>query len=276
MATALRVADHALLAGSIAPPLAGTESPQRTVRAVGPLLKCKRILLSVLLIALAACGTGGDEMDDYFPTESGKRWTYRLTRTTMDGTRVQPYYVEHRGPVLLAGRADLVLEQRTFDGNRYFFARDPARGWLRIGAQIATDEAPRWAAEPWLVLPASLDVGRSWQQMTPVRVLEKTGPPQETLFRVQVSLPVEYRIAARDDRVEVPAGSFHGCLRIEGRGSISTHLGNYLGLGSVTVESTAWFAPGVGLIKQRLVERTNRPALDHGEMHLELTQLNRP
>ncbi|HAZ60546.1 MAG TPA: hypothetical protein DCY89_03115 [Gammaproteobacteria bacterium] len=234
------------------------------------------MLLSVVLLSLAACGPGGDEVDRYFPTESGLRWTYRLTRTTMDGSQVRPYYVEHRGPVLVAGRADSVLEQRTFDGNRYFFARDPTRGWLRLGAQSATDEAPRWAVEPWLVLPASLDVGRSWQQLTPVRVLEKTGPPQETLFRVQVSLPVEYRLAARDERVEVPAGSFSGCLRIEGRGSISTHLGNYLGLGSVTVESTAWFAPGVGLVKQRLVERTNRPALDRGEMQLELTRLNRP
>jgi hypothetical protein len=233
-------------------------------------------LLLPLGALLGACGDGKGSEDAYFPTERGMRWVYRMTRTTMDGTRVRPYYIEHHGPVLLPGRAEPVEEQRTFDGNRYFLLRDPGQGWLRVGVQSTGDESPRISVEPRLLLPARREIGHSWRQTTQVRVLEKTGPPQETLFRVQASLPVVYRIEGTDETVTVPAGTFTGCLRIEGRGSISTHLGNYLGVGTVEMQSAEWYAPGVGLVRQSIVERTNRQALDHGELLLELTAVTRP
>jgi hypothetical protein len=132
------------------------------------------------------------------------------------------------------------------------------------------------ADEPWLVLPASLAPDARWRQRTPVRVLEKTGPPQETLFRVQTSLPVDYRIAAVDETLQLPAGRFSGCLRVEGSGRISVHLGNYLGVSQVEVQVAEWYAPGVGLVRQTIEERTNKPALDHGRLLLELTDFEPP
>lgn len=233
-------------------------------------------ILALLAPLLVACGDADGLPDNYFPTEPGMRWAYHLTRTTMDGTRVQPYYVEHRGPALIRGWTEPLEERRTFDGNRYFYQRTPADGWMRMAVQSAADADPRPLAEPWRVLPARIAVGEVWRQTTPVRVLERTGPPQETLFRVQASLPANYRIVAIDDRVEVPAGVFTRCLRIEGKGSISMHLGNYLGLGSVELHSIEWYAPGVGLVRQSLRERTNRQALDRGEMLLELTGVTAP
>jgi len=230
--------------------------------------------LALLCLLLLGCTGAPEPLDSYFPTEQGKRWNYRLTRTTMDGTRIRPYYIEHRGPALIPGLSDLLEEQRTFDGNRYFYLRDPENGWLRVAVQSAVDDTPRLAAVPRTVLPARLLLGEHWRQTTPVRVLEKTGPPQETLFRLQIALPVDYRITAIDERVEVPAGIFTRCLRVEGRGSISTHLGNYLGIGTVDVHSTEWFAPGVGLIRHTLEERTNRQALDRGSLLLELTSVS--
>jgi hypothetical protein len=227
-------------------------------------------------LAMAPGCSNEDPLTRYFPAQQGTRWIYRLQRTTMDGTRVRPYYVEHRGTIALDVDGALYEEQRTFDGNRYFYRLDPDLGWLRLAVQSATEDTPRFLPEPWLVMPTRLEAGHQWRQVTPVRVLEKTGPPQETLFRVQASLPVDYRVAAIDDTLTVPAGRFSRCLRIEGAGRISTHLGNYLGLSNVEVRLTEWYAPGVGLIKQVLEERTNKQALDRGHLVLELDAMVQP
>jgi hypothetical protein len=233
--------------------------------------RCHRIGLVLLLLSgLCACTAGSDDTH-YFPTEPGWRWTYRMQRTTMDGSSSQLYYVEGRGAAAI-GTTVPSFEQRTFDGNRYYYQRTP-HGLVRVAVQGVADPAPRFAESPWQVFPAELRPGVEWRQPTQTKVLEKTGPPQITLFRVNTAIPVTYRVETFDDVVEVPAGRFSNCMRIDGHGSLTTNIGNYVGITTVDITVRDWYAPGVGLVKSDLVETTTSAALNRGSLRLELSEL---
>lgn len=230
------------------------------------------LVVLVISLALGACGDSTDPAA-YFPTDTGLRWTYQIRRTTMDGTAEQLYFVENYGNRQLSPELDAHV-QRTFEGNRYYYHRG-RRGWTRVAVQGVAEEQVRITPEPWLLIPAEPILGSTWQQPTITRVLEKTGPPQVTLFRIQAQLPVTYKVAAVSDVVTVPAGRFARCLRIEGEGSLSTNVGNYIGTTSISLRSTDWYAPGVGLVKSELTESTSSDALNHGALTIELRDLRK-
>ena len=50
---------------------------------------------------------------------------------------------------------------------------------------------------------------------------------------------------------------------------------NYIGRASVDVETTEWYAPGVGLIKRLRKERISSPAIDPGEYQVVLRAVRR-
>lgn len=228
------------------------------------------MLAGAALAAASGCGGGTDA---YFPLETGWRWDYAMTRVTMDGPKTQRYYLENLPPEPIDDGAEAV-PRRTFDGNLYYY-RDTENGIVRVGTHRA-GEADRRAELPGrTVLAAPFEVGRAWRETVTTSVLEKTGPPQETLYRIQVEVPMQYTLESVDDTVEVPAGRYTGCLRIAGRGTLSTNVGNYIGVTTITVETTDWYAPGVGLVKSVRKERTSSSALEAGELELELHHLRK-
>lgn len=227
------------------------------------------VLLLALLLAGCSAGTA-----DWFPLEAGLRWAYALERTTMDGRSRQWYFVENLPGEPVAGRT-LATPRRTFAGNLYWYARD-AGGLWRVATRRAEADDIQTEEPPALVLPEPLAPGLRWQQTVRTQVLEKTGPPQETLFRIVVPVQMDYGVEAVDAAVVVPAGRYTGCLRVVGRGTTTANVGNYVGQTQISVESEDVYAPGVGLVSSVRRERTSHPALDAGELRLVLTSLLRP
>jgi len=235
--------------------------------------------LSALVAALALASgsallTACERTHDaarYFPLEPGHAWQYRVERTTMDGRRELRHAVRSRR-VPRGLDADGLRE--TLDGRPYLYTvaeegiyrLNPA---LEAGAASGSENAV-------LVLPHTVDASARWESWSQTTVLENTGPPWETLFRITVPVRLHYRVETTDAEVETPAGRFRDCLVISGHGTASVDVGNYIGRTRIAIATREWFAPGVGLVRMERDETTGAAALSAGRLVVELDRWRRP
>lgn len=235
-----------------------------------PRRRCLCLLIGLGWLPLGGCDR--DQAAEYLPLEPWVWWHYRIERTTMDGTRLQKFFLRNLPARDVDGRS--VVVRQSMDGAELLLSLT-SEGVARIGVRRPEEDAPRLDPSPRLVLPSSLEVGRQWRALTRTTVLEKTGPPQETLYRIAIELPMDYVIESLEDTVSVPAGRFAGCVRVRGRAATNAAVGNYIGTADIRVESTDWYAPGVGLVKSERKETTSSPALDAGRYVMELVEIKR-
>lgn len=224
-------------------------------------------LLAVLAALVSLAGTGCERAvgaADYFPLEPGHHWQYRIERTTMDGHTELRHVVE-TGSVPPGAAFDAM--RVTAGGLRYRYEIDED-GIFRVDLQPAgpTHGEPQRT----LVLPHHLDETSSWQTRSHTAVLENSGPPWETLFRITTPVAMKYRVEQTDADIDTPAGRFKDCLVIRGVGSASVDAGNYIGRTRIEIASREWFAPGVGLVRMERDEATGAPALSGGRLLVEL------
>ena len=226
-------------------------------------------IATLMLVALAACSS---RTDDWFPLAGGRSWQYHVERTTMDGTTALKHIVESRGETGWSGQQ--VSEQRTLAGTSYFYRR-ANRGVELVARRLAGD-APLVAQQPpILLLPPDPQPGQSWEQEIATTVLENSGPPWETLFRIKQSIPVSYRVEKLTETVTVPAGTFENCLVIRASGKTTAEVGNYIRRATISVDMTEWYARGVGLVRSQRIERTDADALNFGELTMELEHVHK-
>ena len=125
-------------------------------------------------------------------------------------------------------------------------------------------------------MPHEPKISQQWPGVSRTAVLENTGPPWETLFRVDVSVDMQYRVEATAERVITPAGAFDDCVLIAGHGAASADVGNYIGRTEITVTSREWFAPDVGLVRMEREETTTASAISGGSLVMELEAIYGP
>ena len=224
--------------------------------------QCAAII--ALLITLGACDTGPV---NYFPLDPNRYWQYDVVRTTMDGGKKQKYLIETR-PVREWNGSPVHVRQ-TVDGHQFFY-REHADGINRVARKLRAEEIATATEPAVLVLPRSPVVGASWRQASQTAVLENTGPPWETLFRITQPVELDFTVASMSDTVRVLAGEFSDCLRVVGHGRFSTDVENYIGRAEISVSVTEWYAPNVGLVRSERVETTDAEALNHGSIIMEL------
>lgn len=120
-----------------------------------------------------------------------------------------------RSPALPAGGAaperTVRILERTADG----FYRDSDRGELRADADCLRDRVRRLLCRP-------IAAGQGWVSVTGVSATER------------------YEIAGVDERVETPAGTFTGCVRVRAHVRAGAGAENVLEL---------TYAPGVGPVR---------------------------
>lgn len=230
-------------------------------------LRSRWYVLGMLACSLTACGQ--EAAESYFPLEPGLHWHYRVMRTTMDGLAELRHAVATRPG---DGRYSGVRE--TLAGTRYYYAAGDD-GVFRVASASPETPHPRELARPELVLPLPPLVDAQWQGTTTTAVLENTGPPWETLFRIAVPVAMTFHIASANDTVDTPAGRFEGCVKVVGRGRTNTDVGNYIGHTGIEVATTEWYAPGVGLVRLEREERTGAEALNYGRLEMTLANWSR-
>lgn len=225
-----------------------------------------RFGLLTLGALLVACEIGPPS-ESYFPLDAGHYWHYSIQRTTMDGEVTQKYIIETLKPRPLNGAR--VNAKRTVDGNEFYYRQTPS-GIVRVGRKRRHESEIEQNQPHSVVLPANLAVGSRWQRESHTSVLENTGPPWETLFRITEAVELSYVIETNLAHVSVPAGEFEQCLKVVATGRANTDVGNYIGHAEITVEVTDWYAPGVGLVRSERIETTDAKAIDRGTIVMEL------
>ena len=224
--------------------------------------------LSYVLIIVILLQTGCNRADEsYFPLGEGLKWRYAVIKTTKDGIRQQKYIFLSLPEKMIEGQK--VSVRKSLEGTLFYYL-ETEEGVLFFGKETIFDFESVFIKDEHYVLRYPLTVGTEWAGETLTKLLEKTGPPQKTEFKIIAKIPLQIKIVAIDDIVKVPAGTFHNCIRIEKSGSAFKNAGNYIGLTIVTVNETSWYAPGIGLIKLVREESTASHALDKGTMVVEL------
>ena len=212
-------------------------------------MKTARILLAAAAAAiLAACG-GGAPPDDggpppteatLWPLGTGARWTYRVTDPLL-GIFQKVVRVEGQGtvpgsgaggglPAVLVRDVEPSLDETSWqvrDGGLVFRAREEDR---RDGAVVRTTTWSPAEMKAISKLPPGGWVHDSTVHQT-IAHADGTVTEKDERF--------VWTVAATDERVTVPAGTFDGCVRV-----VRT---NPEKPGS---ERTYWLAPGVGKVKE--------------------------
>lgn len=237
--------------------------PSRPRLPLWPARAVRGLLLAALLI-LSGCDAR-HPAEQFFPLAPGLSWQYRVTRTTMDGTAELRYAIAAVEPPSTGGEANAARE--TLGGQRYLYRVDDDGIYRLAAAQAADIEA-----SPQLVLPGTLAPGTTWRAVGRTSVLENTGPPWETLFRIDVPVEMSYAIERDDAEIHTPAGVFTNCLEVVAHGRTNADVGNYIGRTEIKVVAREWYAPGVGLVRMERHETTAASAINAGSMTMTLDQ----
>lgn len=230
----------------------------------------KAIMLFAACVLLAACSD--KPQPNYFPLNEGYRWQYRINESNPLVNRRLPLSMENLGSRMRDGVRYWL--RRSSEGNEYWLRidgegvqRSGSRSWL--GGLPALEEAQT-------VLPSSLTIGAEWNAQTRPYILERAIPFRERFTQDDSkNIELRMRLASDDEVVEVPAGRFEHCLRVEGQGRLFVLADARIGASEVPITHTEWYAPGVGLVKLVRIEALKTEQIVGGEVTLELLRFER-
>ncbi|MEZ5661168.1 MAG: hypothetical protein R3E83_22445 [Burkholderiaceae bacterium] len=204
-------------------------------------------LLLAALLLLSACEQKGPEGDGFFPLAGGHRWVYSATRH-FEGTKslTDELVIETRGPEEVVG--EQAWKRRTNTGASYWLRADET-GIYRVASRHALD-LDRARDDPvHFVLKRPFEVGTEWRVATTSYMLERRNAVPRHVSTTHKRFPMDYRIAALDAVVEVPAGRYEGCIHVEGVAHIRVYVDAAFGWRQMPLTSNEWYCRDVGLVK---------------------------
>lgn len=224
------------------------------------------VLCAAFAVLAAGCG-GGASGDDWFPSPAGAKWRYLVHVQTTELKRESRQTHLALPPVVVDGRR---LERRRINAGLTHFYERTAEHLARVAVQRPEDTGPVFDPAPAPLLPVPAVVGARWRQASVTRVLETTVDPFRRKYRMEEPVDLEFAVEALDDEVTVPAGRYTGCLRVRGTGRTRFKGDKTIFPSDVTVEQIDWYAPGVGLVLSKRVEKTTSQVLPGGSFEMEL------
>lgn len=231
------------------------------------------MFLAALLPAfLGSCGPADDS--DYFPLESGWSWTYRVISDIRNVGKSRAHSLVVNGKTVTVD-GENTTPRMYQDGHVFYYAhRD--EGILLVADRPAWQQAEPAQPGQW-VIKYPLTVGDSWEVWSETHLLRRQVFSPTAVVSVPVVAPIQvtYTVEALDDTVEVPAGRFRNCLRLKGRGEAAVNMGERIGEVAIFVDTTQWFAPGVGLVKAVREEDSRPESPAAGTLTLELESVDR-
>lgn len=224
-----------------------------------------------LLALCAACDRHRDDPDSYFPLEPGLGWTYRIT-TEIGGRQTESQLVEHNdGIVQIDGLPH--TERVTDQGTRYY-VREDQDGVYRAAKRTIVEIKPQPDDPPRWILRRPYEVGSNWSQESHPYVLRRLHP-YEAQLAGNIQFKMSYQIGALGETVEVPAGRFEGCIRVDGDALLSLYADARTGYRDIEINTREWYAPGVGLVKLVRTEPHSSDVFGGGKITLALERFKR-
>jgi hypothetical protein len=227
-------------------------------------------IAALLPIVLALILTGCSEKDStYYPLTAGRWWYYAVADTILDEARSSRFLA------LNMGRAHSSVHDKVFvqmvQAHGADFLRADGAGIARVAHLRQGMRVPREDPEPRIILPGQIVVGTHWQTTTTLGLAEsRTFEPRDRLVPRRLALVLNKQIVALDDAVEVAAGRFLACLRIEGIGAIEVPTDRGNSTATVDVHTREWYARGVGLVKLEREEISTSTFIKGGRQAWEL------
>lgn len=224
----------------------------------------------ILLLAAAAllCSCGRAPSTEYFPLDPGLRWEYVVHEKNAVVDREQRLDMRNLDAVERDGQR--YARRLASDGNEYWLSLTDT-SVQRSGVRTAIDFEPRMDEEPRTVMQLPPTAGQWWEVDSRPYILERVTPFRERFSQDDSKrIRLNMRVAALDAVVEVPAGKFERCLRLEGTGVLNVLADARIGASEVPVTQTEWYAPGVGLVKLVRAETLNTESIVGGEVTMEL------
>ena len=216
------------------------------------------------LLLLQACGS---EDISYFPLQEGKSWEYKVTTQDMD---MQKQSVELITNVAPRNLDDKNVSTRSVNGELLFFYEKADEGVRLVGMKRPKDINTVYEKKEHFVLKLPLQEGTSWEQETITGVLAVVMDPFRRHFKLRTPVQMRYTVKNVDSTVKVSAGHFTQCAEVVGLGKTKVDPDKSLGQMIITVASTDWYCPGVGLVKSERVESTDNRILSRGDFNMEL------
>ena len=224
-----------------------------------------KIIIACALVFTASC-SGPD--NSVFPLQEGIWWQYSIKRFIRGEPHVQKI-VESALPAVKIKGEKLIPKKRP-DGRVEYFQRN-SEGVFKIDPETGTRE---------VIIREPAELGVNWSVDSKILYLKVTGAFESTYNRKikNETIPIDYEITAIDETVEVAAGKFRNCIRVEGKGSIyggGGSLKEFMAIDTINIEITEWYAPGVGLVKRQRKEYTH-PLEFENIYSIELEQIKVP
>lgn len=228
----------------------------------------KRALLCTgLMLLLGGCKRSAEP--PFFPLDADRSWTYTQHTDNPAIGPLPPLTLRVAGRTQLEGAPAII--RRSSLGSEYWLRADE-EGVQRVAHRTLLDTRPVPEASPYWVLRAPYVVGTWWENRTRPFVLTRVLPFHERLFhREGLSFSLQYEIAGVAETVQVPAGQFEDCVRVEASGRVQVIADPRVAVSEVDVNQTEWYCRGVGLTKLIRSEPLVTDQIVGGTLTLELS-----
>ncbi|HEY1057759.1 MAG TPA: hypothetical protein VGE55_03395 [Limnobacter sp.] len=188
----------------------------------------------------------------YFPLTVGRSWTYQV-ETDMTDSDIDPEItlsVDRK--VELDGKATWV--RRSIQGAEYYIQRD-AKSVYRVASRTDVEEQATLDNSPRTILKMPLKPGTQWDGgFTAPFLLRRTSEFPNNLVHSHKAL-MSFSVVAVNETVEVPYGTFKGCIQVKGEASLRLYTSPVTGFTDVPLITHEWYCPNVGLVKFDREER---------------------
>lgn len=248
--------------GTSCGPVSAFPAVIRAVNKRGRTSVCLTLCLpGALLLLLSACDRPAE---GYFPVTPGYEWTYEIRRSTppLEGLITQKSIVRSLRPETVG--AERYYPRIYANGRKYFYTKS-AEGISRTAP--GNDSVERVIGYP-------LSVDTEWSSTARLQLFDLPKKLEDGWDGLSRYMTMDYTITSLDESVQVPAGRFSRCLRIDAVGFLDLPQRIMLGIRIIKVEQTQWYAPEVGLIKMTRREFAI-PNLYPSEYTQVLTSFNR-
>jgi hypothetical protein len=231
-----------------------------------------RAVTVALVIALMVGCKAKPDPAHLFPLQVGLQWTYQQTTAFEQRTEKSEFVVSNAASVSINNVP--TTERINSLGNRYYIA-ETAQGIYRAAARNELDDAPIADKEASVrfVLKQPFALGTTWQINSYPFMLQRFATwPYE--MRYGKPFVMDFEVVNAAASIEVPAGSFQGCLQVQGKYLMRLLADPTKGYEDFLISQLEWYCPGTGLVKLVRDEPIYSKVYQGGRYTLELTKFS--
>ncbi|MEW6615332.1 MAG: hypothetical protein AB1401_07700 [Thermodesulfobacteriota bacterium] len=203
-------------------------------------------ILFLTLFVFAMLVSCSKSIETYYPLKEGMTWKYQNTFGSHAINGAEKTIITNLAPQELKGKKVTPQKVEIGGQSRLSFLIEDAGGLYEFTEQQPVPVGQEKKSSTFYIIKYPIKAGTTWERMA-----------RTSLSNVPVKL--KYTIESIDEKVTVPAGTFEGCIKVNGLGDTQTNLNIFGGtiIIAVTVEHYSWYAPKVGLVKSIVKEKSS-------------------